>query len=286
MKKNSAIIAAILLAATLTACSGNDDENSSPSTTESSSESNSSNSTESSSSSSVESKPENSKPEDSKPEDSKPEDSKPEDSKPEDSKPEDSKPENSKPEDSKPEDSKPEDSKPDDSKPEDSKPEDSKPENSVTDPVTLLNSVYALFGDNERFAATGGDFSTGELIQGAGSFGLSQPESLDNVIGFPAAEIAKIDSAASLMHMMNANTFTSGAYHVAEGTDIAALAEAIRANIQSRMWFCGFPDKLIVATVDDYVISAFGKNFAIDAFKTHLAEAYPTAKILIEEPIK
>ena len=51
------------------------------------------------------------------------------------------------------------------------------------------------------------------------------------------------------------------------------------------MWCCGFPDKLIVATVDDYVISAFGKNFAIDAFTKHLAEAYPTAKILIEEPI-
>ena len=87
------------------------------------------------------------------------------------------------------------------------------------------------------------------------------------------------------MHMMNANTFTSGAYHVAAGTDAAALAEAIRANIQNRMWCCGFPDKLIVATVDDYVISAFGKEFALNAFTKHLAEAYPTSKILIDEPI-
>ena len=153
------------------------------------------------------------------------------------------------------------------------------------DAVTLLNNVYALFGEDERFPATGGDFSSDEIIEGAGKFGLEEPEALDSVVGYPAAEIAKIDSAASLMHMMNANTFTSGAYHAAAGTDIAALAEAIRANIQSRMWCCGFPDKLIVATVDDYVISAFGKNFAIDAFTKHLAEAYPTAKILIEEPI-
>ena len=149
----------------------------------------------------------------------------------------------------------------------------------------MLNSVYELFGDDERFPASGGDFSTGELIQGAGTFGLAEPDALDNVMGYPAAEIAKIDSAATLTHMMNQNTFSSGAYHVVAGTDVAALAEAIRANIQNRMWCCGFPDKLIVATVDDYVISAFGKNFAIDAFTKHLAEVYPNAQILIDEPI-
>lgn len=153
------------------------------------------------------------------------------------------------------------------------------------DAVTLLNNVYALFGDDERFAATGGDFSTGELIEGAGAYGLAEPDGIDYAVGYPAAEIAKIDSAATLTHMMNQNTFSSGAYHVVAGTDVAALAEAIRANIQGRMWCCGFPDKLIVATVDDYVISAFGKNFAIDAFTKHLAEAYPNSKILIEEPI-
>ena len=85
--------------------------------------------------------------------------------------------------------------------------------------------------------------------------------------------------------MMNQNTFTAGAYHVVSGTDLAALCEAIRANIQNRMWCCGFPEKLIVATVDDYVISAFGKEFAISAFTTHLAEAYPSAVIVIEEDI-
>ena len=143
-----------------------------------------------------------------------------------------------------------------------------------------------MFGEDERFPATGGDFSTGEMIEGAGVFGLAEPEALDNVMGYPAAEIAKIDSAATLTHMMNQNTFSAGAYHVVAGTDVAALAEAIRANIQGRMWCCGFPDKLIVATVDDYVISAYGKNFAIDAFIKHLPEAYSTAKILIEEPIE
>ena len=265
MKKISAALMAILLAATLTACSSNNASSSSSSTESSfssSTESSSSSSTESSSSSSTESSSSSSTESSSS-----------------------SSTESSSSSSTESSSSSSTESKPVESKPEESKPEESKPESSISDPVTLLNSIYALFGDDERFPATGGDFSTDELIEGAGKFGLGEPEAIDNVVGYPAAEIAKIDSAASLMHMMNANTFTSGAYHVAAGTDAAALAEAIRANIQNRMWCCGFPDKLIVATVDDYVISAFGKEFALNAFTKHLAEAYPTSKILIDEPI-
>lgn len=158
-------------------------------------------------------------------------------------------------------------------------------EEEISDPTTLLNSVYALFAEDERFPATGGDFSSGELIEGAGEFSLSDPDALDYVTGFPAAHIGSIDSAATLMHMMNANTFTSGAFHVVDGTDISALNNAVRDNIQARMWMCGFPEKLIVVNVGDYLVCAFGKNFAIDAFSAHLVEAYPNAVIAIEEPI-
>ncbi len=155
----------------------------------------------------------------------------------------------------------------------------------ISDPVTLLNSVWALFAEDEKFAVTGGDFSSEELIQEAGSFSLENPDSIDYVAGFPAAEIGNIDSAATLMHMMNQNTFTAGAYQVADGADIAALSKAIRNNIMERMWMCGFPDKLIVVNVGDYIVSAFGKNQPIDNFAAHLVEAYPTAKIVVDEPI-
>lgn len=235
-----------------------------------------------------ESVPEDSTPEESSPEETKPEESKPKETKPETTKPVTTKPETTKPVTTKPVTTKPETTKPVTTTPKESEPEESEPEeenSGISDPVTLLNSVYALFGEDEKFPATGGDFSSGELIEGAGSFSLAEPDMLDNVTGFPAAEIAGIDSAATLTHMMNQNTFTAGAFHVVSGTDMTALSEAIRANIQNRMWCCGFPEKLIVATVDDYVISAYGKEFAISAFTTHLAEAFPSAVIVIEEAI-
>lgn len=172
------------------------------------------------------------------------------------------------------------------SKPEESKPVESNPEQpDISDPVALLNNVYNLFGEEEKFPATGGDFSSGELIEGAGAYSLADPDAFDYSSGFPAAEIGKIDSAATLTHMMNQNTFTSGAYHVAAGTDMEALAESIKNNIQSRQWMCGFPDKLIVASADDYIISAFGHEEIITSFVTHLKEAYSDVKIIFDEPI-
>ena len=313
MKKFTAILTAAFMVLTLAACSsGNSSEDSVSASGESSSAAGATSSTAEATSSTTEetssaasdtsAEPEESTPEESKPEESQPEESTPETSKPEETQPEESTPEESIPEETKPvtttstttkpaattTTTKPETTKPVTTKPTTTAPQESEPgeENSgISDPVTLLNSVYALFGEDEKFPATGGDFSSDELIEGAGSFALAEPDMLDNVTGFPAAEIADIDSAATLTHMMNQNTFTAGAYHVVSGTDLAALCEAIRANIQNRMWCCGFPEKLIVATVDDYVISAFGKEFAISAFTTHLAEAYPSAVIVIEEDI-
>lgn len=155
----------------------------------------------------------------------------------------------------------------------------------ITDPSALLNNVWAHFGEGERFAVTGGDFSSGELIEEAAPFGLADPDALDYVAGFPAAEIGKIDSAATLMHMMNQNTFTAGAYHLVDPADMSALTEAVKANIMGRMWMCGFPDKFIAAQAGDYLVCAFGKNAQIDAFGAHLLEAYPSAKIVADEPI-
>lgn len=311
MKKFTAILTAAFMVLTLAACSsGNSSEDSVSASGETSSAAGATTSTTeetSSAASDTSAEPEESTPEESKPEESQPEESTPEESKPEETQPEESTPEESIPEETKPvtttstttkpastttttkpETTKPETTKPVTTKPTTTAPQESEPEeenSGISDPVTLLNSVYALFGEDEKFPATGGDFSSDELIEGAGSFALAEPDMLDNMTGFPAAEIADIDSAATLTHMMNQNTFTAGAYHVVSGTDLATLCEAIRANIQNRMWCCGFPEKLIVATVDDYVIGAFGKEFAISAFTTHLAEAYPSAVIVIEEDI-
>ena len=152
-------------------------------------------------------------------------------------------------------------------------------------PIDILKKVWESYGEDEKFASTGGDFGV-EIVEGSGAFAALDAEVLDSVLGFPAASIDKIDSAASFMHMMNANTFTSGAYHVKDSADIETLATELRDNIQARQWMCGFPDNLVVASVGDVVISAFGKKAFIDTFVNKLSDLYPDANVIITEPIE
>ena len=109
---------------------------------------------------------------------------------------------------------------------------------------------------------------------------------LSDLLLVPETELANIDEAATLIHAMNANTFTSGVVHLVEGTDAEAFANTMRDAIQGNMWMCGFPETLTVAVIGgEYVLIAFGINDAMNPFMTHFAEAFPGAEILFNEAI-
>ena len=140
-----------------------------------------------------------------------------------------------------------------------------------TSALNILETVWNTYGEDEKFAVAGGDFSEANTREDApGVFDLKDRALVDSELGLP--ETAAVDEAASLVHMMNANTFTAAAYH-ATG-DTAELAQQLRDNIMQRQWMCGFPDKLVVAVVDEYVVAVFGAEDLIDTFMTHLNGIY------------
>ena len=162
------------------------------------------------------------------------------------------------------------------------------PTTEIKDPVELLSNVWDKFGEDERFAVMGGDFSEeNNVMDKPGVFAITDAEAVDSSLGFPAASISKVDSAASLVHMMNANTFTCSAYHVVDYKNNETLINEIKTNIDNRQWMCGFPEKLIIATVDDlYVVVFFGNEQIVSNFSTHLATAYPQVKVVVDQAIK
>ena len=140
-----------------------------------------------------------------------------------------------------------------------------------TSALNILETVWNTYGEDEKFAVIGGDFSGANTREDApGVFDLKDRALVDSELGLP--ETAAVDEAASLVHMMNANTFTAAAYH-ATG-DTAELAQQLRDNIMQRQWMCGFPDKLVVAVVDEYVVAVFGAEDLVDTFMTHLNGIY------------
>lgn len=152
-----------------------------------------------------------------------------------------------------------------------------------TETVTMLSNIWAAFADDQKFAVAGGD-EANSTLEGPGAYGVQDTEALDAILAVPADAAAYIDEAASLMHMMNANTFTAGAFHVTDAANQAAFVEALKTNVLNRQWMCGFPDTLVIFTIgDSYVVSAFGEATNIENLKTNITTAYADAVLAVEE---
>lgn len=168
--------------------------------------------------------------------------------------------------------------------------EDEAPEEDVeepakaVDPLELLNTVWGTYADDEKFAIAGGDYDN-MTMDTPGAFTHENAEYLDSLLGVPADIVPNIASAASFMHMMNQNTFTCGAFMLADGADAAAFAEALKTNILNRQWMCGFPDTLIILNVDGTVVSAFGNAELIENFKNKVSASYTGAVLVAEESL-
>lgn len=156
------------------------------------------------------------------------------------------------------------------------------PQVDVKEAIEILDTVWATYAEDEMFAAVGGDYDN--MVDGApGVVNLSIPENVDSLLGLPQDTVTKVDDCASLIHMMNANTFTAGVYHVTDSADVETVVGDIKENLSNRQWMCGFPEKLVIVTVGDYVVSAFGNGEIIDTFKTKLMESYEATVISVEE---
>ena len=85
--------------------------------------------------------------------------------------------------------------------------------------------------------------------------------------------------------MMNLNTFTCGAFHVADANNVTMLADDLRTTIQAKRWMCGFPDKLVIVTVGQSVFSVYGNEELVNTFRDKLLASYPTATAVYDEAI-
>ena len=150
--------------------------------------------------------------------------------------------------------------------------------------LEILEKVWSKYSTDEKFPATGG--SEKHMKEDMpGKFDVSDAEALDFELGFPKANASEIDDAASLMHMLNQNNFSCGVYHVKDSGNVEALAGKIKENILARQWLCGFPEKLVILTIGDYIVSVFGAGELTDTFIAKLSAEYSSAKQLFDVPV-
>lgn len=150
--------------------------------------------------------------------------------------------------------------------------------------LEILETVWAMFGDEEKFPVIGGDMAN-PVNDAPGSYNLAD-ENITYTLLIPAEQMGNVTEAASMMHMMNANSFTCAVYRLAEGVNAADFGAAMQKAVMANQWMCGFPDTLVVENIaDTYVLVAFGINDAINPFMNYFKVAYPASQTLVREPI-
>ena len=145
---------------------------------------------------------------------------------------------------------------------------------------TLLDAIYS--GMDQEFPAAGGDEA--HDTEGPGSFDIgAYGESFQYQILVDEELTAMVKpQAATMLHMMNTNTFCSAVMQLEDSKNAESFANHYQTIVQSNHWMCGFPDTMLVMSLGDYVITAYGADDLIQSFKTSAAAL--GAELLVEAP--
>ena len=150
--------------------------------------------------------------------------------------------------------------------------------------LEILTTAWDYFDETNKFSIGGGGYEN-MTMDAPGAVSISDTDSLTGLFSFPAEKVSMIDDAASMLHAMNANTFTAAAYHVTDSAVQQELADALKDSIMNTQWLCGFPEVMIIAGIgDDYVVTCIGNAVLVEEFKTQITDAYG-ANILYEESL-
>lgn len=153
--------------------------------------------------------------------------------------------------------------------------------------VEVLEKVWDTYSEDDKPIVVGGDAE--HSVDGApGAYAIEDTEGIESMFHITADAVAMTDEAASAVHAMNANTFTCSAFHLKDGSQNADFAASVKESVLGTHWMCGFPEKLVILSVEDeFVLSAFGNGDMIELFKTKVTDTYGDgAAVLAEEIIE
>ena len=150
--------------------------------------------------------------------------------------------------------------------------------------LEVLETVWNSYADDDKFAVFGGNQNENAVMDAPGAFDVADTEGLTYLLLVPEDQIANIDGAASMVHLMNGNNFTCGVFHVTG--DVQAFAAAMKAAINGNRWMCGMPEQMFITVIGgEYVLVSYGVGDAMNPFQAKVAAAYPGAKQFCAEAL-
>jgi hypothetical protein len=151
------------------------------------------------------------------------------------------------------------------------------------DAVEVLTTIFASYAEENKFPVAGGD-EANMSFEGPAKYDYTLADELNAVAKLPASQAANIEDAATALHAMNANSFTSAAYKLVDGADAAAFAAEFKTELDNSRWMCGFPEKFVVIKTGSYLVTAYGVADIMDYYKTTIS-AIEGVEVVLEGDI-
>ena len=151
----------------------------------------------------------------------------------------------------------------------------------ITNLVNSYNTTHA--GTDYQLPVAGGGYEN--RTDAPEVVSLDEVDCLTGELLVPEAELSNLTAAASALHTIRINNFCAVAYNLAEGTDKAAFATAMRDAFKNHQWTSGPCDHLLVAEVNGCVVAVYGLTDVLNYFAAEITATYPEATILFNEPI-
>lgn len=140
-------------------------------------------------------------------------------------------------------------------------------EPTYADATSVLEAVWDK--TPEKFPCYGGG-ATDYNENKPGKLDLSEKDFMTNALLIPSDVQENVTDAATLVHMMNSNIFTGVALKT-NGMDVNEAAKKIENTFLNNHFICGMPDKIVIVSLQDYVVYAYGKKGVIDEFKGNIS---------------
>lgn len=148
------------------------------------------------------------------------------------------------------------------------------PDNSISSALSVLETVWNSYAEEERFFVVGGNQENAK--EGApAAFDVEKTEELESMFLVPKKEASSVEDAASMVHAMNTNVFSSVVFQIKEGVDIKSFMAMLEKEGSEKKWLCGAPEILSISQLNEDTISlTFGTEENVKKFVDILSSKY------------
>lgn len=163
----------------------------------------------------------------------------------------------------------------------------------ITDANEILTKVWETYSESATedttFYIMGGNVES--MVEGAPAVFDTSLEGAEDTLIYsyciPEEVIAMTDDIATMRNSMMVNNFTCAALHMTDVANVDSAIAGIKDATLNNQWMCGFPEKLVIATIgEEYVVYAYGNGMVIDAFASAVQNVYGEAAVFtVEENI-